>query len=93
MIKTDQNRKGREMYDQSIKQMGLTEQRINHVLSPSEMIAAKQSTSAPNPIMMTEATKAAATLPTHNEKCTKILRSALSRVNDSIKTDCTELTT
>jgi argininosuccinate lyase len=82
-----------EMYDQFLKQMGLTEQRIDHASSPSKMIAAKQSGETPNPIMMTEATKAVATLLIHDEERAEILRSALSRADDIIKTDYMRLTT
>jgi hypothetical protein len=81
------------MYYQSLKQMGLTEQRIDHAPSPSKMIAAKQIRGAPNPIMMTEATKAATTLLVHDEERAEILRSAFSLADDIIKTDYMRLTT
>ena len=48
---------GAEIYGKSLQGMGLTQEHIDRALSPTEMVAAKQSAGAPNPAMMAAATR------------------------------------
>jgi hypothetical protein len=81
------------MYDRSLKQMWLTRQHIDRVLSSFEMVAAKQSEGAPNPVIMITATEAAGTLLARDKKRAKTLRFALSYADDIIKKDYMRLVT
>jgi argininosuccinate lyase len=84
---------GTEMYDRSLKQMGLTRQHIDRAMSSFEMVATKQSEGAPNPVMMITATETAGALLARDKKRAKTLRSALSHADDIIKTDYMRLVT
>ncbi|MCQ2356151.1 MAG: hypothetical protein MJ014_03915, partial [Methanocorpusculum sp.] len=83
---------GTEIYGRSLKQLGLTQEHIDRALSPSEMVAAKQSAGAPSPAMMAAAADAAGAQLVHDEERAETLRSALARADDSIKTDYMRLT-
>ncbi|HJJ99006.1 MAG TPA: argininosuccinate lyase [Methanocorpusculum sp.] len=83
---------GTEVYGRSLKQLGLTQEHIDCALSPSEMVAAKQSAGAPNPAMMAAAADAAGALLVRDEKRAETLRSELARADDSIKADYMRLT-
>ena len=83
---------GAEIYGKSLKGMGLTQEHIDRALSPTEMVAAKQSAGAPNPAMMAAAAESAGALLLHDEERAETLRSALSRADDTIITDYMRLT-
>ena len=83
---------GAEIYGKSLKGRGLTQEHIDRALSPTEMVAAKQSAGAPNPAMMVAAAESAGALLLHDEERAETLRSALSRADDTIITDYMRLT-
>ncbi|HJK01820.1 MAG TPA: argininosuccinate lyase [Methanocorpusculum sp.] len=81
-----------EIAGMSIKKLGLSQEHIEHALSPSKIIVEKHSAGAPNPSMMAIAIETANARIENDEKCTEKLQLALSQADEAIKTDYMRLT-
>lgn len=83
---------GKEICGWSLIEKGLSQQHIDRALSPSEMVAAKQSAGSPNPVMTAAAAKAAEAALARDEATTASLKATLSAADERIKTDYMRLT-